>query len=69
MNQLESLFKNKLLEIGVRNSLSFYTNFEAVFNFKFAETAISELLLESKITYSLQKPGWYGIIYKEKLIM
>ena len=23
-------------------------------------------LLESKITYSLQKPGWYGIIHKKK---
>ncbi len=58
MNQLENLFKNKLQEIGVRNCLACNTNFddyhtcEAVFNFHFWETAIEELLLESKITYS-----------------
>ena len=39
MNQLENLFKVKLLEIGVRNCLA-------------CKTVIEELLLESKITYS-----------------
>ena len=58
MNQLENLFNNKLLEIGVRNCLACNTNFddyntcEAIFNLQFVETVIEELLLESKITLS-----------------